>query len=71
MTLAVALALPFEVYLTALSLEFLDLGEAGRRMVTLGIALSVALLGCSRHTATRRWSTRSRTAGAGPARPGC
>jgi hypothetical protein len=45
MTLAVAVALPFEVYLTALSLEFLDLGEAGRRMVTLGVAVSVALGG--------------------------
>jgi hypothetical protein len=45
MVLAIAVALPFEIYLTALSLEFLDLGEAGRRMVTLGVALSVALGG--------------------------
>lgn len=45
MLLAIALALPFEVYLTALSLDFLDIDEVGRRLVTLGVALSVALSG--------------------------
>jgi hypothetical protein len=45
MVLAIALTLPFEVYLTALSLNFLDLSVSGQRVVTLGIAICVALAG--------------------------
>jgi hypothetical protein len=46
LVLAIALALPFEVYLTSLSLSFLDVADVWAvRLLSLGIALSLTLTG--------------------------
>ena len=46
LVLAIAIALPFEVYLTSLSLSFLDVADVWAvRLLSLGIALSLTLTG--------------------------